>query len=108
MPDLGMFYLANPQHPVRYKREFERVTEISLFDVWEDVPSKAYVHFTGGYNGHDISSPIKLYQRKNGSYYLQFEGHRYDVDITVGNCPQFIGHDGKNEILREKGFYKQN
>lgn len=102
MPDYGAFYLAEPQHPVRYKREFDRVTAITLFDIWEDIPTKAYVHFTGGYNTHDISRPTKLYKRKNGSYYLQFEGHRYDVDITVGNSLQFIGHDRKNETLRKK------
>lgn len=47
-----------------------------------------------------MSKPIKIYKRKDGTYYVQFERLRYNIDIAAGNTKQYIDYieDAKKRI----------
>jgi len=87
---LNKSHFGEWNRPLKYKRMVERVIAVQLFDVWNTPPTKAYVHYYDADNGFDMSNPIKIYQRKNGTYYVQFEGYRFDIDVLLGNKEQFI------------------
>lgn len=96
---------------VRYKRDFERLTHISFFDCWNNPPQKVNAHYRDFSEGLDMSNPIKIYHRKNGTHYFQFEGRRYDVfldyedSVKWQNITQWFDNDGRNRVLIEKGYY---
>lgn len=59
MPDMGCFYPVEPDRPVRYKREVERVTAIELCQ-WRE--GYALVHYSE-LTFSDMSNPIKIHFR---------------------------------------------
>lgn len=96
---------------VRYKRNFDRLTHISFFDCWNNPPTQAFAHYHDFDEGSDMSNPIKIEHRNNGTHYIQFEGKRYDVYLDYGNnilwqnIYQWFDYDGRNKVLIEKGYY---
>jgi predicted heme/steroid binding protein len=96
---------------VRYKRNFKRLLYITFFDCWNNPPQRLYAHYDDFDEGQDMSNPIKINHRKNGTTYFQFEGKRYDIymqynnDVQWTNIIQWFNYNGKNKILIEKGYY---
>ncbi len=86
---LGPYYLVGDcLGPCRYKREVERVDAIEVLS-W--APGKAYVHYRDAGLFDDTAGPVKIYHRKDGSAYVQFEGKRYTVDETIVDKLQWVG-----------------
>ncbi|QHI73795.1 hypothetical protein [Aminipila terrae] len=76
--------------PVKFKREIVKVVSVSLFDKWNIPPTKAYVRYQCDYKGIDMSKPLKIHTRKNGTNYVCFNGKRYDIDINSKENEQQI------------------
>lgn len=90
------------KRPLRLdKRVVEYVERLQLYDVWNNIPTKAWVHYQDYYHENMTSKPIKIHKRKDGTYYIQFEGFRYDIDITLGNKVQWIDWQ-EDQRKREK------
>ena len=95
--DTGPFYRFEPERPVRYQRDVQSVTAVECFDIWNNPPTKAYVHFQSiGFD--DMSGLIKIQERKNGSHYVVFCGKRYDIDVTCGNKMQFVRRENHGTL----------
>ncbi len=85
---LGPFYLCGDTlGPCRYKREVEEVISVEALS-W--LPGKAYVHYYDAGLFFDVAGPVKIYHRKNGTAYVQFEGKRYDIDESKPDTPQYV------------------
>ena len=87
---LGPFYLVDDSlGPCRYKRNVDHVISVEPLS-W--LPGKAYIHYEDVANGYDTAGPTKIYHRKNGTAYIQFEGKRYDIDENRLDEYQYVNH----------------
>ena len=85
---LGPFYLCGDLvGPCRYQREVVRVDWVEPLS-WK--PGYAMVGYTDAGRFGDSAGPIKIYERKNGTHYVQFTGRRGDVDMTKLDQHQHI------------------
>lgn len=85
---LGPFYLCGDLlGPCRYKREIERVDWVEPLS-WK--PGYAMIGYSDAGGFGDSAGPIKIYQRKNGTHYVQFAGRRWDIDMTKLDQHQYI------------------
>ena len=85
---LGCFYLVGDSlGPCRYKREVERVDYVEPIS-WR--PGYAWVGYYDAQCYTDMAGPLKIYQRKDGTSYVQFAGRRWNVDITRLDQRQWI------------------
>lgn len=74
---------------VKYQKEVDKVYSVSIFDKWNNPPMQARVNFHSG-AGSDSSEPLKIYKRKDATYYVIFQGKRYRVDINDLSYEQFV------------------
>lgn len=85
---LGPFYLCGDAlGPCRYKREVATVDYVEPIS-WK--PGYAWVGYYDALGYTDMAGPLKIYQRRNGTHYVQFEGRRWDVDMTRLDQKQWI------------------
>jgi len=87
----------------RYTRDLDKIIKIILHDA-----NTAYVQFRDKKGDYRLSKKIKICQRKDNTYFLSFEKKRFDVDLDSDELEQLIGDDGRNEVLRVKGYYNKH
>lgn len=85
---LGPFYLCGDAlGPCRYKREVDCVEYVEPIS-WK--PGYAWVGYYDAQLYWDKAGPVKIYHRKNGTAYVQFEGKRYNIDENKLDKRQYI------------------
>lgn len=79
------------KRPLRLdKRIVVHVSFLQIFDAWNAEPTKACVGYECYWNDNMASKPTRINKRKNGTHYVDFEGFRYDIDISAGNTYQWV------------------
>lgn len=80
--EIGCFYKVELDRPIQHKRHVDRVESVKYCNFKEGYAEVYYTDGTGLYCSSDIAY-VKIYDRKNGSHYVQFNGKRYNVGFGV-------------------------